>query len=164
VSGASGAGKTAVGNRLPAALPKYVVLEQDLLWKNEYAESDEALTAFRRTWLRVAMNIAQGGRSVVLLGTVLPAHYENQPEMRFFSVIHYLALVCRNDELETRLRTRPAWRGYDDAKIKEMLDFNQWLLENAQATAPPMALLDTTNDSVEESVRSVAAWVRSHLG
>jgi hypothetical protein len=42
-----------------------------------------------------------------------------------------------------------------------MLDFNQWLLENAQATAPPMALLDTTNDSVEESVRSVAEWVRS---
>jgi broad-specificity NMP kinase len=161
VTGASGAGKTAVGNRLPAALPECVVLEQDLLWRNEYAESADAATAFRRTWLRVAMNIAQGGRSLVLLGTVLPEHFGSQPEMRFFSDIHYLALVCREDELESRLRARPAWRGYDDAKIRRMLDFNNWLLANAQETTPPIALLDTTNDSVEESVRSVAAWVRS---
>ena len=161
VSGASGAGKTAVGNRLPAVLPECVVLEQDLLWRNEYAESADAATAFRRTWLRVAMNIAQRGRSLVLLGTVLPEHYETQPERRFFSDIHYLALVCREEELERRLRARPAWRGYDDAKIRRMLDFNQWLLANAQETTPTITLLDTTNDSVEESVRSVVAWVRS---
>ena len=42
-----------------------------------------------------------------------------------------------------------------------MLAFNRWLPENAQATAPSMAVLDTTNDSVEESVRSVVEWVRS---
>lgn len=162
VSGASGAGKTAIGNQLPVALPECVVLEQDVLWKNEYADSAEALTAYRRTWLRVAMNIAQGGRSTVLLGTVLPEHYENQPERRFFTGIHYLALVCREEELERRLRARPAWRGYDDEKVERMLSFNNWLLENAQTTAPPIAVLDTTRGSVEETVRSVVAWVRSN--
>jgi broad-specificity NMP kinase/DNA-directed RNA polymerase subunit RPC12/RpoP len=161
VSGASGTGKTAVGNQLPAALPECVVLEHDLLWKNEYAESADALTTFRRTWLRVAMNIAQGGRSLVLLGTVLPDHYESQPERRFFSHIHYLGLGCRREELERRLRGRPDWRGYDNEKIERMLEFNEWLAENAQATAPPMGLLDTTNESVAETVRAVAAWVRS---
>lgn len=154
VSGASGTGKTAIGNQLPAALPECVVLEQDLLWKNEYAESPDALTSFRRTWLRVAMNIGQGSRSPVLLGTVLPEQHEDTPERRFFSAIHYLALVCREEELERRLRARPAWRGCDDEKIERMLAFNQWLRENARATAPPMAVLDTTNESVEESVRS----------
>jgi broad-specificity NMP kinase/DNA-directed RNA polymerase subunit RPC12/RpoP len=161
VSGASGSGKTAIGNQLPAALPECVVLEQDVLWKNEYADSSEALRAFRRSWLRVAMNIAQGGRSPVLLGTVLPEHYESQPERGFFSGIHYLALLCSDQELERRLRARPAWRGYDDEKVERVLAFNQWILENAQATAPPMAVLDTTNDSIEESVRSVVTWVRS---
>jgi broad-specificity NMP kinase len=161
VSGASGTGKTAIGNRLPAALPECVVLEQDLLWRNEYAESPEALTAYRRTWLRLGMNIAQGGRSPVLLGTVLPEHYESQPERRFFSHIRYLALVCREEELERRLRARPAWRGYGKEKIDRMLAFNQWLLENARATAPPMAVLDTTNDSVAKTVEAVVAWVRS---
>ena len=73
----------------------------------------------------------------------------------------YVALVCREDELERRLRARPAWRGWDDAKIRRMLEFNQWLLANAQETTPPIALLDTTNDPVEETVRSVVAWVRS---
>jgi broad-specificity NMP kinase/DNA-directed RNA polymerase subunit RPC12/RpoP len=161
VSGASGAGKTALANRLLAALPESVVLEQDLLWRNEYAESADEATAFRRTWLRVAMNIAQGGRSLVLLGTVLPEPYETQPERRFFSDIHYLALVCQDEELERRLRARPAWRGWDDAKVRRMLDLNQWLLANGRETTPPIALLDTTNDPVEETVRSVVAWVRS---
>jgi hypothetical protein len=161
VSGASGAGKTAVGNRLPAALPECVVLEHDLLWRNEYADAAEAVTAFRRTWLRVAVNIAQGGRSMVLLGTVLPEHYESQPERRFFSDIHYLALVCGEDELQGRLRARPAWRGFDDQKIERMLAFNRWLLENARTTAPPTAVLDTTDHSVEDSVGFVVEWVRT---
>jgi broad-specificity NMP kinase len=161
VSGASGAGKTAVGGRLPAALPECVVLEHDLLWKNEYAEAVEEVTTFRRTWLRIAMNVAQGGRSLVLLGTVLPEHYESQPERRFFSEIHYLALVCGRDELESRLRARPAWRGYDDQKVEQMLAFNEWLLKNGPSIEPPMALLDTTKESVDDSARSVVAWVRA---
>lgn len=97
----------------------------------------------------------------MLLGTVLPEHYESQPERGFFSGIHYLALLCSDEELERRLRARPAWRGYDDETVERMLAFNRWILENAQATAPPMAVLDTTNDSIEESVRSVVTWVRS---
>jgi broad-specificity NMP kinase/DNA-directed RNA polymerase subunit RPC12/RpoP len=160
VSGASAAGKSAVGNQLPAALPECVVLEQDLLWRNEYAQSAEEQTTFRRTWLRIAMNVAQGGRSLVIIGTVLPEHYENQPERRFFSDIHYLALVCGTDELERRLRALPAWRGWDDQKVERMLAFNEWLLENVQVTDPPMTLLDTTADSVDETARSVVAWVR----
>jgi broad-specificity NMP kinase/DNA-directed RNA polymerase subunit RPC12/RpoP len=164
VSGASGTGKTAIGNELAAALPEHVVLDKDVLWKQEYEESPKALEAFRRTWLRIAMNIAQGGRSSVLIGTVLPEHYESQPERRFFSDIHYLALVCRNDELEARLRARPAWRGWDDEKVERMLTFNTWVIQNAAATTPPMAVLDTTNDSVETSVRAVVRWVRSTSG
>jgi hypothetical protein len=138
--------------------------QHDLLWRNEYADAAEAVTAFRRTWLRVAMNIAQGGRSLVLLGTVLPEHYESQLERRFFSDTHYLALVCGEDQLQGRLRAPPAWRGFDGQKVERMLAFNGWLRENARTTAPPMEVLDTTNHSVEESVCSVVAWVRSRDG
>jgi DNA-directed RNA polymerase subunit RPC12/RpoP/broad-specificity NMP kinase len=163
VTGASGAGKTAVGSALPAALPECVVLEHDLLWRSEYAQSPPALEQFRRTWLRIAMNIAQGGRPLVLLGTVLPEHYEDQPERRWFTDIYYLALVCSDQELERRLRARPAWRGYDDEKVRQMRAFNNWLRKNADGTSPPMTVLDATSDPVEATVTAVVAWVRQGL-
>jgi broad-specificity NMP kinase len=161
VTGASGAGKTACGNRLPAALPECVVLEQDLLWRNEYAASESALAAYRRGWLRMAMNIAQGGRQTVLVGTVLPDQFECLPERRFFSEIQYAALVCSAEVLEKRLRARPAWRGYDRTKIEQMFEFNEWIVENANTTSPALTLLDTTRTSVDETVASIVAWVRS---
>lgn len=99
----------------------------------------------------------------MLLGTALPEDYEREPERQFFTQIHYVALVCHEDELERRLRARPAWRGYDDAKVERMLTLNRWILENAQATVPPMTILDTTTAPIDETLRALTAWVRSVL-
>src|SRR5215211_2094383 len=161
VSGASGAGKTTVRTHVQAAASNRVVLDSDVLWRNDYRESPDALTEYRRTWLRLAMNISRAGRPLVLLGTVLPEHYESQPERRLFSVIHYLALVCSDDELKRRLRARPLWRGYDEEKIERMLVFNQWLRQHASATSPPMRTHDTTNEPVEKTASAVATWAQA---
>jgi hypothetical protein len=62
------------------------------------------------------------------------------------------------------LEARPGWRNASDPEtVKKMLAFNRWLKENAQNTQPRMALLDTTNMEIADSVQSVAAWLRSHL-
>jgi hypothetical protein len=154
VTGASGAGKSWVCRDLPRALPECVVLDQDILLSGLPWEQH------RRNWLRVAMNIHQGGRSTVLVATQLPDHYEQLPERAWFSDIHYLALVCDAEKIAERLRQRPAWRGATADRIAEAEAFNEWLRTNAASTSPPMTLLDTTDVDPAETVAAVAAWVR----
>jgi hypothetical protein len=157
VTGASAAGKSRVCRDLPAALPECVVLDQDILLSGLPWEQH------RRNWLRVAMNIHQGGRSTVLIETQLPEHYEQLPERAWFSEIHYLALVCDSGKIVERLRERPAWRGITEERIVEMQTFNEWLRANASVTSPPMTLLDTTNADSSETVAAVAAWASQRL-
>jgi hypothetical protein len=154
VTGASGSGKSRVGRDLPAALPECVVFDQDILLSGLPWERH------RRNWLRVAMNVHQGGRSTVLIGTQLPEHDEHLGERAWFSEIHYLALVCAEETVAERLRGHPTWRGATDEWIGEMQAFNGWLKANAATTSPPMTLLDTTDAQPPETVAAVAAWVR----
>jgi hypothetical protein len=157
VTGASGAGKSTVAHALPSALPECVILDQDILLSGLPWEEH------RRNWLRVAMNIHQGGRSVVFVATQLPEHYEPLPERAWFSEIHYIALVCDDAEIGRRLRARPAWRGVADDRVNEMQRFNSWLKRIAATTSPPMKLLDTTADDPAVTVAAVATWVREGL-
>ncbi len=164
LTGASGAGKSSVCLNLPSALPECVCLESDILWGHVAATPDDDYRSYRNVWLRVAKNVAQAGRPVVLCGTALPDQFEPCPERRYFTELHYLALVCDDDLLAARLRARPSWRGAGgDAFVDTMTAFNRWIKANAAATRPPMSLLDTTGSSVEQSVDQVAAWVRAHL-
>ena len=69
-------------------------------------------------------------------------------------------MVCDDDVLVERLRGCPAWRGTSsDEFIARTVEFNTWLRVNAERTTPPMALLDTTDLPVEESVAQVAEWI-----
>jgi hypothetical protein len=158
VTGASAAGKSRVCVDLPAALPECIVLDQDILlcglpWEEH-----------RRNWLRVAMNIHQGGRSTVLVGTQLPEHYEQLPERAWFDEIHYVALVCDSAKIRERLSQRPAWRGATEDLIVEMQSFNDWLKAHAAVSAPSITLLDTTEADPAETVASLTAWIRERLG
>ena len=74
----------------------------------------------------------------------------------FFSDVHYLALVADDAALRKRLRDRPAWREWDEPRIDEMLEFNQWI-----RTQVPH--LDTTTTPLDEVVTQVEKWVRSNL-
>ncbi len=171
LTGASGAGKTAVclelvGAQLAGAswVPDCVFLEQDILWRDEFADPENAYRAFRNTWLRVAKNIGQGGRPVVLCGSAVPEQYETCPDRRYFTSVHYQALICDDDLLRERLVARPGWRRSGDAVfLDRMTEFNRWLRENARRTEPPIALLDTTNLSLRESAEQVAGWIRACL-
>lgn len=164
LTGASGAGKSSVCLHLPAALPECVAIESDILWGTVVATPEDNYRSYRNLCLRVAKNVAQGGRPVVVCGTALPDQFETCPERRYFTTLHYLALVCDDELLAARLRARPAWRGADgDAFVSDMTAFNGWIKANAANTQPPMSLLDTTAISVEQSVAQVAAWVREWL-
>lgn len=165
VTGASGAGKSAIGLELPARLSECVVLDADILWRPEFDTPADGYRAFRDTWLRLAKNIHQSGRPVVLLGSAVPAQFAASPERRYFAALHTLALICDDRELTARLTGRPAWRDSGaDEFIARMVRFNRWLTEHATTTQPPMALLDTSALTVPEAADRTAAWVRARLG
>jgi gluconate kinase len=171
LTGASGAGKSAVCTQLARAqledqssVPDCVYLEQDILWRQEFADPQNDYRGFRDTWLRVAKNVSQAGRPVVLCGSALPRQYESCLERRYFADLYYLALVCDEERLRQRLLARPAWRhSGDETFLEQMVAFNRWLRDNAQACEPSVALLDTTNQTATESARRVAGWIRGLL-
>ena len=164
ISGASGAGKTTVGLALVPTLKECVVMGSDILWGMVPATPEDNYRSYRNLWLRVAKNIGQAGRPVVLCGTALPEQFEGCPERRYFSTLHYLAIVCDDDLLVERLRSRPAWRQTHSAEFVEgMVQFNGWIKANAHMTSPPMTLCDTSHQAIADTVAYVAQWIRQRL-
>lgn len=157
ITGPSGTGKTTVCLELVSRLHECVVLESDILWGHN-------IESYHEMWLRMAKNIGQAGRPVVLCGTALPEHLETQPERRYFSTIHYLAMVCDDALLEERLKLRPAWRKSGSSDVVErMIQFNRWLKEHASTTNPPMTLYDNSHQQLQETSEEVAQWIRKRL-
>jgi hypothetical protein len=171
LTGASGAGKTAVCLELVHArlrgepwAPECVYLEQDILWRDEFIDSENGYRAYRNTWLRVAKNVGQAGLPVVLCGSAVPEQYEACPERRYFTTIHYLALVCDDKLLRERLAVRPGWRrSGDTAFLDQMSAFNRWFRENGQDSEPGITLLDTSTYSVGETARQTAEWIQTRV-
>lgn len=164
ITGASATGKTTVCLSLQPSLPECIVLECDILWRSEFANPENGYRTFRDMWLRVAKNVGQAGRPVMLCGSAIPEQYESCAERRYFTTIHYLALVCDDDELVRRLRARPGWRSSSEPGfIQDMLGFNQWFRDSARDTQPSMTLLDTTHLTVQETIDRTVRWIRTCL-
>jgi shikimate kinase len=163
VGGASGAGKSAVCQRLLGSLSEVVLLDADILWRSEFNQPEKKYRDFFETWLRMCKNFGQAGRPVVLFGggAGVPENIETCVERRYFSSIHYLALVCDDEILIERLKQRPAWR---QANLPEFVSvhvkFNQWFKTQAAHTSPAVELLDTTSVPVSDTVDQVSAWIR----
>jgi hypothetical protein len=167
VSGASGAGKTAVHALLSGKLPQVVLLDSDILWRPEYDKPEEHYRDYFETWLRLCKNISQSGRPVVLFGAGMgvPENLETCVERRYFGPLHYLGLVCSDEVLEQRLRTRPAWRMSDQPEfIQAHLTFNRWIKEEGARVTPPVELLDTTHVPLETTAAQVAGWIKLKTG
>jgi hypothetical protein len=134
-----------------------VVMESDILWRAEFDQPETNYRDYRETWLRVCKNISQAGKPVVLCGVGEPTQFEQCIERRYFSELHYLALICDDQILASRVTWRRPLRA---EYIKEQVVFNRWLQDNAQRTEPPMTLLDTSEITIDETVDKVERWVQ----
>jgi DNA-directed RNA polymerase subunit RPC12/RpoP/predicted kinase len=160
VSGASGAGKSAVCRQLMGRAGQAVLLDSDILWRPEFDTPAERYREFFELWLRVCKNISQSGRPVVLFGAGagVPENLEPCVERRYFRGVHYLALTCSNEALVERLGRRPRWRGAGDpAFLEEQTRFNRWF--QTYDGKPAIKLIDTTNFPLEETARRVRSWI-----
>jgi hypothetical protein len=160
ISGAGGSGKTAICTHLSGQITQAVLLDSDILWRPEFNTPDTNYRDFFEIWLRVCKNISQSGRPVVLFGAGagVPDNIEHRIERRYFSKVHYLALVCSDEILSERLRRRPLWRGTrNTAYIEEHIRFNQWF--KAYDGQPVIRLIDTTDAPLEETARQITSWI-----
>jgi predicted ABC-type ATPase len=163
ITGPSGAGKTTICLELVSDMNECVVMESDILWGTA-GTAENGYQDYRDMWLRVAKNIGQAGRPVVLCGTALPEQFEACPERRYFSTLYYLAMVCDDALLEERLKLRPQWRGSGSSDfVERTVQFNRWLKEHASTTNPPMTLYDSGTQSIQETTRDIAQWIRERL-
>lgn len=167
VSGASGTGKSTICNYLTGRYRDVVLLDSDILWRSEFNRPEGNHREFFETWLRMCKNISQSGRPVVLHGAGMgvPDNLEDCIESRYFSAIHYLALICSDDILSERLLRRPKWRGTGEPEnIEKQKRFNQWFMNyNMDHFQPPITLLDTSDVSFEETASQVEAWIRKKI-
>ena len=166
VSGASGTGKSTVCQQLLGALDELVLLDADILWQPAFNQPESNYRNFFETWLRMAKNIGQSGRPVVIFGAGLgvPDNLEPCVERRYFSEVHYLALVCAEETLQQRLQDRPAWRQSGQAEfIERQIQFNQWFAERGRDVPHPVDLLDTTDRSVQETASQVTDWIHGKI-
>jgi len=165
ISGASGAGKSSVCQAMLGKLDHIVLLDSDILWRPEFNKPENKYRDFFETWLRIAKNISQAGRPVVLFGAGIgvPENIEPCVERRYFSNVHYLALVCDDEVLAQRLKARPAWRGSSvQAYIDTHVQFNRWFKEQ-QNGDPPISLIDTTGVSIEITIKQVKTWINEKI-
>lgn len=156
ICGPSGAGKTTVCNKLMGSFQEAVILDADILL---------GMSDFWESWLRLAKNIGQSGRPVVLFSSgAIPPNIEPCVEARYFSAIHYLALVYDDDLLEKRLKARPEWRNSSSSEfIIEQTRFNRWFKNEGAKAYPQMERLDTSQDPIDKTVEKVANWITSKL-
>jgi hypothetical protein len=166
VSGASGAGKSAVLSHLIGKIHSVILLESDIIWRPEFNQPEEGYRNFFESWLRIAFNIGQSGRPVVIFGAGfgVPENLESLVERRYFSVIKYLALVCDELELKNRLLKRPKWRRTTENFIQRQIEYNRWLKEVGSAGIPPVYLIDTSNIPLERTVSQVRQWILKNQG
>jgi hypothetical protein len=159
VTGASGAGKTAILAPLAQLLAgRCVTFDVDWLLDAAGALSGDkviAWPALRDAWLSVAHGVAQAGMPTVLLGQLVPDQLEPLPARRWIGEIHYLLLDCSDDVRRQRIECRPAWR---DRNVNEQTYFGRWLRDNISDR------IDTSAGTPEDTAEAVAAWVGQHLG
>ena len=164
LTGASGVGKTATCLALAAGAQDLVVMESDILWGDEFNEPKTKYRKYRERWLRVCKNISQAGKPVMLCGMGTPEQFEECIERRYFSEIYYLALVCDDEVLASRLRNRLAGQGSSaDERVNGQVRFNRWLKFNARNIYPPIEMLDTSQLTVAATAEEVMRWVSSCL-
>jgi gluconate kinase len=149
VTGASGTGKSTIVEPLRRRLPDCLIVETDVILHVAALGWD----TWRNTWLQLAHAIALNRRATVLCGSLLPEQLEGLPARRLVGPIHFCNLDCPDAVLATRLRARPAWRGWHEATIVEHQRFAAKLRAQIQPT------FDTSVLRIQEVADCVAGWV-----
>ncbi|MGI5894420.1 MAG: AAA family ATPase [Candidatus Merdivicinus sp.] len=156
VTGASCAGKSTLTRELFLHNSQVISMESDILWDEKWQEINDNFRSYRAMWLRVCQNISHAGKPVLLCGCCDPSQFAGLSETNFFTGLHFLAVVCRDEILEERMNRR----GLSDPSARnDHKNFNRWFWKNHHNTTPPITLLDTSDLTPQQAAVQAAHWI-----
>ena len=83
ITGASGTGKSTLCYHIMQRQIDFLALETDILWRNEFNQPDNDYYDYKNLWLRVAMNVQQADKPIILSGTSTPGSFDGEPFILF---------------------------------------------------------------------------------
>lgn len=156
VTGAPGAGKSAIVAALLAAPCDILVLDADWLLEpasdlvgRSLVDANDLWPAYRRLWLRFLQMLARNGRTAALFAPAHPDEYADLTPLPWLSSIDWLLLDCDDRTRTARLQAR----GWISTSIEEAL-----VDARALRLAVP-TVIDTSETTPEEAARQVYAWL-----
>lgn len=157
LTGCSGVGKTTTAQELMQRDTDFIVMDADFLYNIMPHETEEDYKNWVEQIMSLSKNIMQGGKPI--LWTIAGAldKFEDTYNRRFFTDIHYLALVCNPMDLEKRMREE---RHITDLSwINSSIDYNNWFMETGIVSNQKIDTYDITGKSVSDVADYVTYWV-----
>ncbi|TWP49916.1 hypothetical protein FKR81_22010 [Lentzea tibetensis] len=158
VTGAAASGKSTVCHAL-ALRPSFFALDGDVVASGAAAVADGRTdyVAFWRYVLDLAGAVVENGLIPVICCVGLPSQVLANAECASFDGVHFLGLVCSEDELVRRIVQR---RGAESAvrRVDRHVALND-TLKNAEVPPPhSLTIVDTTSLKPGETVARATAW------
>lgn len=158
IGGASGSGKTAICQMLAGTIDKVICLDGDSLWHPQIFNMENTMQ-FYDLWFKLANDITDNGVSVAIFhaGLGLPENLTSFARDTFD--VHFLTLYCSDEELESRLLSRPEWKNLGESAIGFI---NAMKGMNMKCRCFPInTKIDTSDVSLSESSSKVKEWILS---
>ena len=138
ITGASGSGKTTIIPELYKQCPEHIIIiDMDSL----FTPLNGNWEVIKNVWIYTANELALNNKIVILNGIFTPMDFE-QVDLKNNFKPYFIGLYCNDKERERRLNLR----NWSDELINFNIDFNKWLIDNADKDFnPKMTLIDTSN-------------------
>lgn len=161
LTGCSGVGKTTTAQELLQRDLDFLVMDADILYNIMPHDTEEDYRNWVEQILSLSKNIVQGGKPILWTMAGALEYFEKTYNRRFFTEIHYLALVCDFEALEKRMREG---RQITDSNwINSSIDYNRWFIENGTLSGHRIDTYDITGKSASEVADYVTQWVTEML-
>lgn len=157
ITGASGVGKTTAARILQRKTQDFIVLDADMFYNiMPHNTEEDALNQIEQI-LYFSRNAMQCGKSLVWTMAGNIDKLSAASGGRYFSEIACLALVCSDEQLQSRMTDG---RGIKDAGwIHSSLDYNKYFLEHNKIGNTHYDLLKVDEKTPEETATEIEHWL-----
>lgn len=157
ITGASGVGKTTAARILQRKTQDFIVLDADMFYNiMPHNTEEDALNQIEQI-LYFSRNAMQCGKPLVWTMAGNIDKLSAASGGRYFSEIACLALVCSDEQLQSRMTDG---RGIKDAGwIHSSLDYNKYFLEHNKIGNTHYDLLKVDEKTPEETATEIEHWL-----